>query len=102
MKMGDTPSVLYFLSGDPDDPESQHWGGQFFKKSPQDRPNYWHDAPEKDLSMNGKNGAVTVNRWRTEYLTDWAGQMNKALNCFLENGMERPLSLVYIISFQDL
>ena len=71
--------IASFLSGDPDDPESQHWGGQFFKKSPQDRPNYWHDAPEKDLSMNGKNGAVTVNRWRTEYLTDWAGQMNKAL-----------------------
>lgn len=29
VKMGDTPSLLYLMSGDPDDPGSGHWGGRF-------------------------------------------------------------------------
>ena len=30
-KMGDTPSLLYVMSGDPADPESESWGGKFTK-----------------------------------------------------------------------
>jgi len=29
IKMGDTPSAAYLLRGNPADPESPHWGGQF-------------------------------------------------------------------------
>lgn len=31
IKMGDTPSLLYMLHGDPSDPEGDSWGGQFEK-----------------------------------------------------------------------
>lgn len=29
VKMGDTPSLLYLMSGNPDNPCSNHWGGRF-------------------------------------------------------------------------
>ncbi|MBD5267110.1 MAG: DUF1593 domain-containing protein [Bacteroides sp.] len=29
VKMGDTPSLLYLMSGDADTPDSDHWGGKF-------------------------------------------------------------------------
>ncbi len=29
--MGDTPSLLYMMDGDPDDPERESWGGSFEK-----------------------------------------------------------------------
>jgi hypothetical protein len=31
MKMGDTPSLAYFLNGDPDDPKHPGWGGQYVR-----------------------------------------------------------------------
>ena len=33
IKMGDTPSVLYLLHGDPENPESESWGGSFVKRT---------------------------------------------------------------------
>ena len=33
IKMGDTPSVLYMMSGDPDNPLTDSWGGSFMKIS---------------------------------------------------------------------
>ena len=29
VKMGDTPSLLYLMTGDPENPCEEHWGGQF-------------------------------------------------------------------------
>ena len=29
IKMGDTPSLLYMMDGDPDDPNRESWGGSF-------------------------------------------------------------------------
>lgn len=29
VKMGDTPSLLYLMKGDPEQPSSDHWGGRF-------------------------------------------------------------------------
>lgn len=29
VKMGDTPSLLYLMDGDPERPETDHWGGRF-------------------------------------------------------------------------
>ncbi|NQV34223.1 MAG: DUF1593 domain-containing protein [Phycisphaeraceae bacterium] len=80
IKMGDTPSVLYLLQGNPDIPETSHWGGAFVRPDPDRRPVYWHDNPDKTLIDHQKPGARTVNQWRRDYLMDWAGRMDRALS----------------------
>lgn len=79
IKMGDTPSVLYLLHGDPNKPESAHWGGAYVRPDPGNRPTYWYDNPDESLSFRGKDGANTVNRWRKEYLNDWKKRMDRVL-----------------------
>ena len=74
IKMGDTPSVLYLMRGDPDDPAAPHWGGRF-RQPDKDRPNYWTDIGDKSVEDSGKPGAKTVNRWREAYLHDWRIRM---------------------------
>ena len=73
IKMGDTPSVLYLLNGDPNDPTTESWGGRFIRTG--HGPNYFHDVQDPDLIENGKHGAKTVNHFRKEYLKDWANRM---------------------------
>lgn len=77
IKMGDTPSVLYLLHGDPSNPQAEHWGGAYVRPEPEIRPTYWHDNPDPKLAANDKLGAVTVNRWRVDYLKDWAARMDR-------------------------
>ena len=79
IKMGDTPSVLYLLHGNPDKPETDHWGGAFIRPDPNTKPTYWHDNPNESLSYEGKKGANTVNRWRKEYLLEWKERMDRIL-----------------------
>ena len=79
IKMGDTPSVLYLLHGDPHRPESAHWGGAFIRPESKQRPNYWHDNPDKSLAYKDKPGANTVNRWRKDYLLDWRARIDRVL-----------------------
>lgn len=74
IKMGDTPSVFYLLSGDPANPEGESWGGSF-EKSPE-RLNYWTDRQNPELFENERAGAKTVNRYRLEYLRDWKERMS--------------------------
>ena len=78
IKMGDTPSVLYVLDGDADDPESQHWGGVYVRPDRKVRPTYWHDNPDASPTTSGKKGARTVSRWREEYLRGWQARMDRA------------------------
>lgn len=78
IKMGDTPSVLYMLHGDPATPETEHWGGAFIRPEPEDRPTYWHDNPDPALQYKDKPGAITVNKWRVDYLEDWKLRMYRA------------------------
>jgi hypothetical protein len=78
IKMGDSPSVLYLLDGDPAKPETPHWGGQYRRTEPQKRPNYWHDDTAKAEAHGDKQGANTVNRWRRAYLRDWQARMDRA------------------------
>ena len=78
IKMGDTPSVLYMLHGDPNTPEADHWGGAFIRPDPEKRPTYWHDNPDPALRTKDKPGAVTVNQWRKDFLEDWKQRMDRA------------------------
>jgi hypothetical protein len=55
IKMGDTPSVLYFLHGDIEDPEGESWGGSFIRTG--HGPNYWTDNPADSLVENNRAGA---------------------------------------------
>ncbi len=77
IKMGDTPSVLYLLRGDPDDPAEPHWGGAFVKTS--HGPRYWTDNPDPQLKTRNRAGAVTVSRWREAYLRDWQRRMDRCV-----------------------
>ncbi len=70
IKMGDTPSVLYFLKGDINNPEGESWGGAFIRTT--NRATYWSDNPDKDLIENDRQGARSVNKFRKEFLMDWA------------------------------
>jgi hypothetical protein len=78
IKMGDTPSVLYMVHGDPAMPEAEHWGGAYVRPEPEKRPTYWHDNPDPALQHKDKPGAVTVNKWRVDYLEDWKQRMDRA------------------------
>jgi len=48
IKMGDTPSLLYLLRGDVNDPTAPHWGGAFVKTDHGE--NYWTDNPDRAVS----------------------------------------------------
>ncbi len=73
LKMGDTPSVLYLLHGDPGDPTGDSWGGSFQVESTE-APTFWTDRD--DEACADKAGAMTVGRWRSEYLEDWKTRMD--------------------------
>jgi hypothetical protein len=77
LKMGDTPSLLYLLRGDADDPTAPHWGGAYVKTD--HGPHYWTDNPVPSLAEGGRSGAKTVNRWRQDYLSDGRERMDRAL-----------------------
>lgn len=74
LKMGDTPSVLYLMRGQAEDPTGESWGGAFIRPDPA-RP-YWTDNPDPALRERDFPGAKTVNRWREAYLHDWQQRMN--------------------------
>lgn len=73
IKMGDTPSVLYMLAGDPADPSGEHWGGSYIPTG--HGPHYWTDNPDPALAEKSFPGAKTVNCWREAFLRDWQRRM---------------------------
>ena len=74
IKMGDTPSVLYLLHGEPAHPEGESWGGSFVTTGHGNA--YWTDNPADSFIENGRHGARTVSRFRRQYLDDWAVRMH--------------------------
>jgi len=80
LKMGDTPSELYLLNGNPDDPATPHWGGMF--RATDHGPHYWTDITDLKYSQTYHKktlyGAKTVNVWRQAYLRDWQTRMEWA------------------------
>ena len=75
IKMGDTPSLLYVLRGDTNDPTAPHWGGAFVKTD--HGKHFWTDNPDRSLSTSERAGARTVSVWRREYLEDWKQRMDR-------------------------
>lgn len=73
IKMGDTPSLLYLLRGNPDDPTAPHWGGSFRRGD--HGPNYWTDNTDPAEAEGDHKGAKTVNVWRCACLEDWQERM---------------------------
>ena len=73
IKMGDTPSVLYFLHGDIENPENASWGGSFVKMG--HSASYWTDNMTDSLIENKRHGARTINKFRKDYLDDWSKRM---------------------------
>ncbi|MDR2935896.1 MAG: DUF1593 domain-containing protein [Rikenellaceae bacterium] len=78
IKMGDTPSLLYLMNGNPNDPTGEGWGGSFEKmnRSPRyifNRPTtlsdtvhtysvaeFWIDGPAVDLPANTPCCTMTI------------------------------------------
>lgn len=58
-KMGDTPSLLYLMNGNPDNPDSRHWGGQFEHMT--QSPKYIVTGP---LCSNDTVPAYSLLEWR--------------------------------------
>jgi len=75
IKMGDSPSVLFMLRGNLDDPSQPSWGGSYIRTD--HGPNYWHDDPSEGARDAERDGARTVNRWRADYLRDWQRRMER-------------------------
>lgn len=75
IRMGDSPTVLYLLWGDPDDPAARHWGGSFVKTG--HGPHYWTDSTDPGLTEGKFPGAKSVNVWREEFLKDWRHRMDR-------------------------
>ena len=75
IKMGDTPSVLYMLNGDPSDPTSESWGGAF--RADTHSVTYWTDKDEEILKEGQFKRAKTVNKWRKQYLDNWKERMKR-------------------------
>ena len=73
--MGDTPSLLYLLRGNRDDPAAEHWGGAMVRNNC--GPHYWTDNRAPDLREGNYPGAKTVNDWREAYLRDWRERMER-------------------------
>jgi lysophospholipase L1-like esterase len=78
IKMGDTPSVLYLLYGNPAQPWLRHWGGAYPPTS--HGPAYFTDDTTASLAEGSYDGAKTVNRWREDYLRDWQARMLWCVN----------------------
>ena len=76
IKMGDTPSVLYLLNGNSDQPTEPHWGGMFRATEHGDQ--YWTDRTDEQYREEKYDGARTVNVWRENYLRDWQTRMDWA------------------------
>lgn len=74
IKMGDSPSVLFLLRGNLDDPSQPSWGGAYVRTN--HGPNYWYDDPQEEARDAERDGARTVNRWRADYLRDWQRRMD--------------------------
>jgi len=82
IKIGDTPSLLYVMNGDLDDPTSSSWGGQY--KKVQGFSNWWVDRSITDVyeikdkeSIRNYADSKTVGKHIDDIYTDWEKGMKR-------------------------
>lgn len=78
VKMGDSPTVLRFLSGDQNDPTRESWGGEFVQRDSGGPGRYYTDNPDDALDFNraDTDGAMTVYEDRAAWLADFATRLD--------------------------
>lgn len=74
LKMGDTPSILFYLNNDISDPTKEGWGGAFIRY--ENGTNWWRDNPASNVKEGSFMGAKTVNKWRQDFLGHWKNRMD--------------------------
>jgi Protein of unknown function (DUF1593) len=74
VKMGDSPTVLRFLTGNQNDPTQESWGGEFRKVSE----GYYTDKTDGDLAFGWGNtkGAMTIYEDRAAWLKSFAERLD--------------------------
>jgi len=70
VKMGDSPTVFRFLSGNQNDPTQESWGGEFRYVSP----GYYTDRTDNNLDFDWPHtdGAMTIYEDRAAWLASFA------------------------------
>jgi hypothetical protein len=78
VKMGDSPTVFRFLSGDQNDPTRESWGGEFVQQPSGGPGRYYTDNPDDALDFNrgDTDGAMTVYEDRAAWLADFASRLD--------------------------
>ncbi|MEX0988210.1 MAG: nucleoside hydrolase-like domain-containing protein [Bacteroidales bacterium] len=89
IKMGDTPTVLYLLKGNPDDPTLSGWGGKFIKRKGTTYKNWYVDIMDPEFMLYEFKsprhwnaewwGAKITSSWREEWLRDWQERMDRII-----------------------
>jgi hypothetical protein len=74
IKMGDTPSILYYLNNNVTDPAKEGWGGAFVRY--ENGTNWWRDNQDPSVKEGNYFGAKTVNKWREDFLGHWKNRMD--------------------------
>ncbi|MBQ4633458.1 MAG: DUF1593 domain-containing protein [Prevotella sp.] len=77
VKMGDTPSLLYLMNGNPDKPEGESWGGSFEKTATSPKTIFTRNTTEKDTVA-----VYSVIEYR---LTGPVTNMPAGTECFIFN-----------------
>ena len=78
LKIGDTPSLLYVMNGDLDDPESPSWGGEYDLVP--GRKHFWKDKP----SQSSAHATISIhlgnppNPGINTIYGDWINSMKRA------------------------
>jgi Protein of unknown function (DUF1593)/Ca-dependent carbohydrate-binding module xylan-binding len=72
VKMGDSPTVLRFISGNQNDPTQESWGGEFRKVSE----GYYTDRTDSSLNWSGTNGAMTIYEDRAAWLKSFQERLD--------------------------
>jgi hypothetical protein len=72
VKMGDSPTVFRFLSGDQNDPTQESWDGEFRKVSE----GYYTDRTDQAFNWGRTNGAHTIYEDRDAWLGSFASRFD--------------------------
>lgn len=75
VREGDSGTFLYLLTGNPDDPTDEHWGGRYWRPEPTARPNWFHDSNLEEDRYGEFAGARSILKWRKQALQSFAERL---------------------------